>query len=53
METGSWIANRAYEMYLFSDFNEDVESHFKTLKIKHPDINGNKGDLRTEKGLQV
>ena len=35
----------------FYSLNEDVESHFKTLKIKLPDINGNNADLRTEKGL--
>ena len=31
------VAIRAYELFLFSDLNEHVKSHFRTLKIKLPE----------------
>ena len=50
-ECGPFTAKRAYGLFLFSDVNGNVESHFKTLKIKLPEENDSLASLRTEKGF--
>ena len=50
-ERGPVTAKRVYGLFLFSEVNDDVESHFKTLKIKLPEEKDSLASLRTEKGL--
>ena len=38
-ECGPFGAKRSSELFEFSDLNENVEHHFKTLKINLPDPN--------------
>ena len=50
-ECGPFTAKRASGLFLFSDLNGNVESHFKTLKIKLPKEKDSLANLRSEKGL--
>ena len=46
------LLQKAQVSYLnFSDLHENVEHHFRTLKINLPDINDSIASIRTEKGL--
>ena len=52
-ECGQFAAKRSSELFEFSGFNENVEHHFKTLKINLPDTNDSLASIRTEKGLVI
>ena len=50
-ECGPIATKRSSELFECSDLNENVEHHFKTLKINLPDTNDSLASIRTEKGL--
>ena len=52
-ECGPFLAKRSSELIEFSDLNENVEYHFKTLKINLSDTSHSLASIRTEKGLTL